>query len=305
MLIRNLNGAGQAKGIFKLFIFVIYIETDLCEVVGEMRWNPQTLRWEGNDQVLRDFDNAISSSSRPALITQLSGSALGSPIHNSAGAPTGARVVGNMLFDPIKMCWVSQLPPEEDEPDPFANMADDEDDDSWEKNKGGTIRASSLASLLISPLSPSKDASERPRTARSRAGSSLLVFGMEGDGLPSPSHSTHSKSQSEMESGSERGSRMQDEVDFGIVSDQLQEDTAKAEERHQIEMKGWMILSSNPTPNPDPSGDTDANSDEVTPNPNIPETLVFPPSGIMQDVTHPEMDRNFHYELKTIASKRH
>ena len=82
------------------------------------------MRWEGNDQVLRDFDAAVGTSVRPALITQLTGSSIGSPVGNIAGA----RVVGNMLFDPTRMCWVSTLPPEDEEPDVFAELADDEDE---------------------------------------------------------------------------------------------------------------------------------------------------------------------------------
>jgi hypothetical protein len=46
--------------------------------------------------------------------------------------------VGNMVFDPGQICWESILPPEEDEPDIFANLA--EDSDVWE-SKGDTIRA--------------------------------------------------------------------------------------------------------------------------------------------------------------------
>ena len=100
------------------------------KVVGEMKWNPQTLRWEGNDQVLRDFDVAVGTSVRPALITHLTGSSAGSPMSSLASGP---RIVGNMIFDPVKMCWISTLPPEEDEPDVFANLADDENDsDTWE-----------------------------------------------------------------------------------------------------------------------------------------------------------------------------
>src|SRR6266436_3163830 len=101
-----------------------------------MRWNPYTLRWEGNDQALRGFDVAMAPS-RPALITHLTGSSIGSPVGSFA---SGARKVGNMIFDPTRMCWISTLTPEEDEPDAFAHLADDEED-SWE-TKGGTIRAS-------------------------------------------------------------------------------------------------------------------------------------------------------------------
>src|ERR1700753_4214828 len=71
-LIRNLSGAGAPKGLLLLFHFFGLLTSPT--VVGEMRWNPQSLRWEGNEQILRDFDSATGSSSRPALITQLTGS---------------------------------------------------------------------------------------------------------------------------------------------------------------------------------------------------------------------------------------
>jgi hypothetical protein len=35
-----------------------------------MKWNPQTLRWEGNEQVLRDFD-AVVTSTRPGTTAEL------------------------------------------------------------------------------------------------------------------------------------------------------------------------------------------------------------------------------------------
>jgi len=103
-----------------------------------MKWNPQKLRWEGNEQVLRDFDVAVGTSTRPALITHLTGSSIGSPVSSFT---TSARVVGNMMFDPVRMCWISRLPPEEDEPDVFADLdfGDDADDDADSEAKGSTI----------------------------------------------------------------------------------------------------------------------------------------------------------------------
>ena len=41
----------------------------LFVVVGDMFFNPKTLCWAGNEQILRDFDAVVASSSRPALIT--------------------------------------------------------------------------------------------------------------------------------------------------------------------------------------------------------------------------------------------
>jgi hypothetical protein len=193
-------------------------------VVGDMRWNPQTLRWEGNEQVLRDFDAAVGTSTRPALITHLTGSSIGSPVGSFAN---GARIVGNMIFDPARMCWISTLPPDEDEPDVFANLADDEDDDedAWE-SKGGTIRAS-LASSNTSASTATLSA------------------------VPSPARSeSYVRAMSET-SDSERGSRASMVYD---VDEAFLEGCRAAEERHRAEMKGWNISSkSDPFTEPDRS----------------------------------------------------
>ena len=42
--------------------------------MGDMKWNPQSLWWEGNDQVLCDFDMDMALSTCPVLITHLTGS---------------------------------------------------------------------------------------------------------------------------------------------------------------------------------------------------------------------------------------
>ncbi|KZT30682.1 hypothetical protein NEOLEDRAFT_1126286 [Neolentinus lepideus HHB14362 ss-1] len=194
-LIRNLGGVGVPK------------------VVGDMKWNPQTLRWEGNDQVLRDFDAAVGTSTRPALITHLTGSSMGSPVGSFA---SGARLVGNMMFDPHKMCWISTLPPEEDEPDVFADLADDEDDAGWE-TKGGTIRASQQGAF------------EQPSDA-SRAPSATRMS------TPSP---PQGRSRSMSESESDRGSRAS--MCVADVDETFVEDCRLAEERHRAEMKGWRL----------------------------------------------------------------
>lgn len=191
-LIRNLGGTGAAK------------------VVGEMKWNPYTLRWEGNDQALRDFDAVVGTSTRPALITHLTGSSIGSPVGSFA---SGARVVGNMIFDPTRMCWISTLPPEEEEPDVFADLADDEGDDGWEA-KGGTIRASQQQ---VGPLPSANSRIE----------------------APSPARSAHSRSESE----SDRGSRASMVCN---IDESFLDKCRAAEERHRTEMKGWMSTRQDP-----------------------------------------------------------
>lgn len=177
-----------------------------------MRWNPQTLRWEGNDQALRDFDSVMGTSARPALITHLTGSSMGSPSNNFGST---SRVVGNMVFDPIRMCWMSTLPPEEDEPDVFAHLADDEDDFDWE-SKGGTIRANQQVL---------KTDDDTRRSDESRK-------------TPSPVPSTYSRTRSTSQSDSDCGSRASLVFD---VEDDFIDLCRAAESRHRAEMKGWTL----------------------------------------------------------------
>ncbi|TFL06783.1 hypothetical protein BDV98DRAFT_559969 [Pterulicium gracile] len=198
-LIRNLGGSAAPK------------------VVGDMKWNPQTLRWEGNDHILRDFDATVGTSTRPALITHLTGSSIGSPVGSFA---SGARIVGNMIFDPTRMCWISTLPPDEEEPDVFANLADDEEEESSWEGKGGTIRAN------VQALGAAV-------TSGAESSSSLST-----NEAPSPARS-HTRTISEC--GSDRGSRA------SVVYDVDEHFVAKcyaAEERHEAEIKGWRTALS-------------------------------------------------------------
>ncbi|SPO23795.1 uncharacterized protein UTRI_03677_B [Ustilago trichophora] len=111
------------------------------KTVKGMRWNAQALRWEGNEGVLRDFDQVIQSSTRPALISQLTGSSTSSALTRAAGyssplspesstlmnhIASGARVVGDMLFDPVQMRWIHKSGDEEE--DVFAQFDDPLDD---------------------------------------------------------------------------------------------------------------------------------------------------------------------------------
>lgn len=192
-----------------------------------MKWNPQTLRWEGNEHALRDFDAVTSSSTRPALITHLTGSSIGSPVGAGSLAAAGARVVGNMIFDPTRMCWLSRLPPEEDEPDVFAGM--DDGDDEWE-SRAGTIRPNAQ---------PTPTAAVADESALSRG---------ETPSPRRPSSQAHNRAMSE--SGSERGSRpalhsLQD------VDGKLLKKCRDAEMRHRVEMKGWRLPPANVKVEPD------------------------------------------------------
>nr|ODN92447.1 GTPase activator [Cryptococcus depauperatus CBS 7841] len=183
---------------------------DKKKVVGEMTWNPATLRWEGNESVLCDFDTI--SSSRPALITHYTGSSVGavsSPANSAASA--APRIVGDMQFDPVQMKWVSILAPEEDEPDPFEGMADDED----EETGGGTIRAGVIKRFV--PIgSGTSVASSSTWSQRLASDSSMAASTASWEERTRP--------------------------DVGIaISSELWAECKDAEDRHKKEMRGWVL----------------------------------------------------------------
>ncbi|MCJ1285376.1 hypothetical protein MMC26_004716 [Xylographa opegraphella] len=112
--------------------------------VNGMHYNPQLYRWEGNENALAPFDvpsttgpgspkaKGLGIQSKPALIANF-------------GSVKGVQVVGGMVFDPQRMCWLKMAPnasnprhhrsesggmspaTEDDEDDVFAGLDDLED----------------------------------------------------------------------------------------------------------------------------------------------------------------------------------
>ncbi|RAK98059.1 putative cytokinesis regulator (Byr4) [Aspergillus ibericus CBS 121593] len=87
-----------------------------------MRYNPNSFCWEGNENLVQDFSSISPKSPKPtpALITNI-------------GAMQNVQVVGGMVFDPKRMCWLKLAPlqPEkdglvaiQDEDDVFAGLGD-------------------------------------------------------------------------------------------------------------------------------------------------------------------------------------
>ncbi|WVQ96566.1 hypothetical protein IAU59_003671 [Kwoniella sp. CBS 9459] len=244
---------------------------DKKKVVGEMTWNPATLRWEGNESVLRDFDAVSTTSARPALITHYTGSSVGvggmsSPVGaaGSAGsAPPAPRIVGDMQFDPIHMRWVSILSPEDDEPDPFEGMADDEDEGSGlDGGRGGTITRSAgrklvtigssghaaggfgfgfggTTSVTASTAWSSRLASESSITTSGSIGSSTASTWDDHGHAQSYQNPHHHQQQSQFQHHQPptgTGAQVS-----GVVDDELWKECKAAEERHRKEMKGWIM----------------------------------------------------------------
>jgi hypothetical protein len=80
-----------------------------------MTYNPRTFRWEGNDKDLKAFENLEHRTPpRPALITK---------VGQSTGR-MGIQVVGGMVFDPSRMCWLKVDEDPDDEGDPFEGLDD-------------------------------------------------------------------------------------------------------------------------------------------------------------------------------------
>lgn len=215
--------------------------TSTLIVVGDMFFNPKALRWEGNEQILRDFDAVVASSSRPALITNLSGQGPSTPVNGQSSATT-PKVVGSMLFDPIKMCWVHQLGDEFEE-DPFAaidelDKLDEEEGEGWATMKVNAP-PSELGTSIGSAPGPVQRLWTEPSPARS--------FGR----TRANTHHTQSTSELESVGGSDRGSRMYSneeherlaagDVDQWDVSEELLRQCQEAEDRHKAEVKGWIL----------------------------------------------------------------
>ncbi|KAI9800402.1 MAG: hypothetical protein M1833_003288 [Piccolia ochrophora] len=130
--------------------------------VKGMHYNPTLFRWEGNENALAPFDAPLpapqsspppngaiklDAAHRPALITNI-----------NAASPT-VQVVGGMVFDPQRMCWLKlshQHPPPhgnpvspssatadsaDDSDDPFAGLDDLQDETTSTKREPGVIGA--------------------------------------------------------------------------------------------------------------------------------------------------------------------
>lgn len=142
-LIKNLGNKGGIKCKSSTILRVVYSLIISCLAQGEMTWDPIQQKWQGNESALRDFEKIISTSARPALITNSparfglqKSSSLSTLTPQSFDSPTlfnrsNVKVVGSMIFDPELMKWLSLAPEGEDELDLAAEGGDDEDD-GWE-----------------------------------------------------------------------------------------------------------------------------------------------------------------------------
>lgn len=131
-----------------------------------MQYNPVLFRWEGNENALAPFDvpefhprgqspGGSPNSKPPALITNM-----------NVGQAGGVQVVGGMVFDPRRMCWLKmagaehQVPTNnrnvgsvtlEEEEDVFAGLEDLKEEDETASRR--SHRSSHLSAM--GPITPS------------------------------------------------------------------------------------------------------------------------------------------------------
>ncbi|KAK4058178.1 hypothetical protein OIO90_000917 [Microbotryomycetes sp. JL221] len=172
------------------------------EPLSGMQWNEVSKKWDGNQSTLKDFDRALSSPVRPALISdwsngmsprvqarkasmvtrrtdaQIKGvestvpqTSFRSSYRPGDPLPINYRVVGNMLFDPTTLTWHSMLGPDEEDELDVDIEGDTFADDEADETKGAKTQT-----LTINGLEEPKQSKqgawakgERDRMLKSRA----------------------------------------------------------------------------------------------------------------------------------------
>lgn len=133
--------------------------------IGDMKWNPQLHRWEGNENdlapALAAFDAPIPPSAALNSPKSPSNGKAAPALIANVGATKGVQMQNGMVFDPHRMCWLKAAPrpgmhrdgsasnpmsPDfiDDDDDPFAGL-DDLDDGKDKKSLAGHLNDDSLS----------------------------------------------------------------------------------------------------------------------------------------------------------------
>lgn len=107
-----------------------------------MRWNSTLFKWEGNENALASFDASAPPPRSPKHMSGNGGAKAAPALIANVGASKGVQVVGGMVFDPQRMCWLKMAPSHashhrfgttssprsvdtfDDDEDPFAGLDD-------------------------------------------------------------------------------------------------------------------------------------------------------------------------------------
>ncbi|KAI8808359.1 hypothetical protein BJ742DRAFT_756965 [Cladochytrium replicatum] len=128
---------------------------DTAKTMSGMVYNPVLHKWEGNEDILKDFDRIAPNGPKFGTQSRRSFSQNRPALISSLGSGSIPRVLGSMEFDPVKMCWKGN----EEEKDVFADIDDDAksisscvDNGLGSKNEF-TLSASEKEALYISESS--------------------------------------------------------------------------------------------------------------------------------------------------------
>lgn len=202
-----------------------------------MHFNVKTYRWEGNDEDLDRFENVNNgngsnsngnTTKTPGLIAFISSSAI--------------KVVGDMVFDPAKMCWISIREGEDD--DPFKDL--DDDDLEYDVDVA-TLRSPKKNDSQLNLYSDNQRSPARNANSRTQHSTTLL------SGRPSQFFSPGSSVQetNTTETGSSRTSSTSQQQQPGLHGDftvgsefDLSEDMIRklmqGQERWAHKVRGWF-----------------------------------------------------------------
>lgn len=140
-----------------------------------MYYNPYTFRWEGNENDLTSFDAPASSPSTasipshafkegPAIYREKENSTPRPALIQNVNSSQNVQVVGGMVFDPQRMCWLKMPASEpkhksdagdtmdgfdafDDDEDVFKDVPDLEDSPSKEINEVGGRKSDGASTL--------------------------------------------------------------------------------------------------------------------------------------------------------------
>ena len=139
-----------------------------------MYYNPYTFKWEGNENDLSPFDAPASSPSitsitsnafkeSPSVYREKENTTPRPALIQNVNSSQNVQVVGGMVFDPVRMCWL-KMPQQgqnksdagdtmdgfdalDDEEDVFKDVPDLEDSPTKESETTGGRKSDGLSSL--------------------------------------------------------------------------------------------------------------------------------------------------------------
>lgn len=227
-----------------------------------MKWNSTKQKWEGNENDLKIFEQVLNSSSIPALISSSTGlMTKGKSIGIGGGGGGGnGKIVGDMIFDQVKMCWLPK-PGGIEEPDVFELMdLDDEDEMESSQHHESSTRSRSNTPGFGSDLIDSEGGVKKTRPRASTGTSSMISQDVKFNDEEDDEEEVDFDFENEEETIQDQlalTTKLTSSQDQGgelgmMIDEELKKQCLEAERRHRLELKGFLtprLSNSNNTKN--------------------------------------------------------